>query len=127
MAKAETNILKRVMVKISSVSRVFRNNVGLFTTEHGDKIHTGLCKGSSDLIGWVPVEITPGMVGKKVAIFLGIEIKSSRGRASSGQLNFIKQVKGAGGIAFITRSPESASQELAKHIEETQNARSDTT
>jgi hypothetical protein len=125
MAKAETNILKRVMVAISSVSRVFRNNVGLFTTDNGDKIRTGLCKGSSDLIGWVPVEITPGMVGKKVAIFLGIEIKSSRGRASAGQLNFINQVRGAGGIAFITRSPEAASQELAKYIKEIQDARTD--
>ena len=123
MAKAETNILKRVMVKISSMSRVFRNNVGLFTTDNGDKIRTGLCKGSSDLIGWVPVEITGEMVGKKVAIFLGIEIKSGRGRASRDQLNFIHQVRGAGGIAFITRSPEDASQELVKYIEELKDAR----
>ncbi len=117
MAKAETNILKRVMVKISSVSRVFRNNVGLFTTDTGDKIRTGLCKGSSDLIGWTTIEVTPEMVGARVGLFVGIEIKSVRGRPSAEQTNFINQVNGAGGVAFIVRSPDEALAKLTQGIE----------
>ena len=117
MAKTETNILKRVMLEISSACRVFRNNVGLFTTDNGDKIRTGLCKGSSDLIGWASVEVTPEMVGARVGLFVGIEIKSARGRPSSEQTNFINQVNGAGGVAFIARSPDEALAKLTQGIE----------
>ena len=124
MAKAETNILNGVRLKISSMCRTFRNNVGLFTTEHGDKIRTGLCKGSSDLIGWVPVEVTPDMVGSQVCIFLAIEVKSGRGRASHPQLNFINQINGAGGIAFVTRSPDEAEMRLLKCVGRLRNGES---
>ena len=123
MAKEETNILKRVMVAISSVGRVFRNNTGMFTTENGDKIRTGLCKGSSDLIGWVPIEITEGMVGKRIAIFIGIEVKSARGRESEQQINFRTQVNSSGGISFVARSAEEADKTLQQRIKDIQNAR----
>jgi hypothetical protein len=124
MAKEETNISNRVRLKLSRLCRTFRNNVGLFTTISGDKIRTGLCKGSSDLIGWTTVEVTPDMVGKKVAIFMGIEIKSSKGRMSKAQIKFAENVNDAGGIAFMARSPEEAEEKLTSRIKDLQNARS---
>lgn len=36
-------------------------------------------KGTPDLIGFDSVEITPDMVGKRVAVFTGTELKASRG------------------------------------------------
>jgi hypothetical protein len=117
MAKLETNISNRVRLKISHLCRTFRNNVGLFTTNTGDKIRTGLCKGSSDLIGWTTIEVTPEMVGARVGLFVGIEIKSVRGRPSAEQTNFINQVNGAGGVAFIARSPDEALAKLTQGIE----------
>ena len=68
----------------------------------------GLCEGSSDLIGWVSREITPDMVGKRIAQFLAVETKSPKGRASSEQKNFIAAVKKAGGAAGIARTEAEA-------------------
>lgn len=116
MAKEESNISKRIMLQLSKSCRVFRNNVGLFTTNTGAKVKTGLCKGSSDLIGWHTVVITPGMVGKKIGIFLAVEVKSSKGRASEGQLNFIDKVNESGGIAFIARSDLEAQRKLSEKL-----------
>ena len=115
MAKTETNILKRVMLRLSAC-RLFRNNVGLFTTDTGDKIRTGLCKGSSDLIGWTSIKVTPEMVGKMVCIFTAAEIKSKTGRASASQNNFMYHVNDSGGIAFLARSPDEAEIRLLERI-----------
>ncbi len=100
--------------------RVFRNNVGTGwqgeTTRKGSLIiiqnprplHAGLCEGSSDLIGWTTIEVTPDMVGKKIAIFTAVEVKTSSGRVSEQQVNFIEQVRKAGGIAGIARNETEA-------------------
>ncbi len=109
MAYKETNILKSIMLRCSRYgSRLFRNNVGVFTTDRGDKIRTGLCPGSSDLIGWTPVIITPDMIGKTIAVFTALEIKTGSGVASDQQKNFIAQVKAAGGRAGLVRSDHQA-------------------
>lgn len=60
-------------------------------------LDAGLCKGSSDLIGWESVTITPDMVGQKIARFTAIEVKDGKGRATADQNNFIENVKRAGG------------------------------
>ena len=48
------------------------------------------------------------MVGRRVAVFAGIEVKAERGRVSDEQRRFVDAVRGAGGIAGIARSPEDA-------------------
>lgn len=100
--------------------RIFRNNVGTGwqgeCTRKGDlliirnprPLHAGLCEGSSDLIGWTTVEITPDMVGRKMAIFTALEVKAPRGRISPEQRNFLEQVHRSGGIARIAHSAEEA-------------------
>lgn len=69
-------------------------------------LNSGLCVGSSDLIGWTTVEITPEMVGRKVAVFTALELKTKKLQATKEQLNFIEQVKLSGGIAGIVRKIE---------------------
>lgn len=64
-------------------------------------IDAGLCKGSSDLIGWESITITPEMVGQKIARFTAIEVKDGKGRATAEQNNFIDNVKKAGGNGKI--------------------------
>lgn len=119
----ETNITRIIMLAISKLTKttVFRNNTGMGWTGNSMRkpdgtvlihdarpLHAGLCKGSSDLVGWTEKEITPEMVGKKVAVFTAIEIKAARGRATAEQLNFISRVRQAGGIAGIARNPDDA-------------------
>lgn len=85
---------------------LFRNNVGLAKLKDGRRIRYGLCPGSSDLVGWKTVEVTPEMIGQKIAVFTAIEVKSIRGKISAKQQNFIDVVRNAGGIAEIVREGE---------------------
>ena len=74
-------------------------------------IEYGLCKGSSDLIGWKSIEITLDMVGKRVAIFTAIETKRPKNsNTSDEQYNFINTVQAAGGIGLIAKSEKDLEQ-----------------
>lgn len=105
--------------------RLFRNNVGRAWTgkaevirsprtvrvNQGDVLirearpfHAGLAPGSADLVGWMPVEITPDMVGQSVAIFASVETKTARGRVADGQKLWAAAVDRAGGLAGIART-----------------------
>lgn len=101
---AESEILKRALLKWSKAgSRLFRNQVGAAYTLAGNRVTTGLGKGSSDLIGWTPVTITNDMVGQTVAVFTAIECKTAKGKIKPEQQNFIDVVRQSGGIAEIYR------------------------
>lgn len=86
-------------------ARVFRNNRGMFYTMDGRKVRAGLeANGASDLIGFVPIIITPEMVGRKVAVFLALECKNESWKKPNKehelvQQHFIEFVKENGGIA----------------------------
>ena len=65
--------------------------------------------GAGDLIGWTTVRITPDMVGQEVAVVTSIETKRTKGgRASPEQINWMKQIQAAGGIAGIANSVDAA-------------------
>lgn len=85
--------------------RLFRNTCGYITTDTRH-IRYGLTPGSSDLIGWKTVTITPEMVGCRIAIFLAVEVKTPKGRVTKQQQNFIDVVRRMGGIAEVVRSAE---------------------
>ena len=59
---------------------------------------------------WQGLGSTPGVpdiVGiLKDGRFLGIEVKTEKGRLSDHQIRFIKNIQDAGGIAFVARSLE---------------------
>lgn len=107
---SEAAIQQQVRLALSRAGAVaFRNNVGQYTDpKTGRPIRYGLSVGSSDLIGWTPVVVTPEMVGHQVAVFTAVEVKTPTGRPTEHQLNFIAQVLRAGGYAGIARSPGDA-------------------
>ena len=120
---AEKQIINEVLVSASKRGwRLFRNNTAkawagkIFRSpmacsvrlEPSDvvvrnayPIDAGLCKGSSDLIGWKSVIVTQDMVGKKIAIFTAIEVKYGLTRTTEEQQNFVDQVNLAGGQGKI--------------------------
>lgn len=103
---SEGKILKKLQILFTSVgARVFRNNVGLFETKDGRKVRTGLCVGSSDLIGWTPMVVTPEMVGKRVAVFTSVEVKTKNTKTTPVQHAWIQAVNTAGGIGIIEQDP----------------------
>jgi hypothetical protein len=101
----ETNLMNTILLA-NHGCRLFRNNTGAIKDQTGRLVRFGLCKGSSDLIGFKPVTITPDMVGRTVAIFTAIEVKTPGGKPTPEQLHFVKRVKDHGGIAGIARSVE---------------------
>jgi hypothetical protein len=127
--KSEKQIQHDIHTGLTGNTYLFRNNVGLaytgdvktnangsVTILNARPIKFGLCKGSSDLIGWTTVTITPEMVGRTVAVFTAIEVKSATGLASKSQKNFIKRIHDCGGIAGIARSLEDAESVVNQYI-----------
>lgn len=90
--------------------RLFRNNCGVYKDPRGHVVRYGVPStgGGADLIGWTIVAVTPEMLGRDLAVFTAIEVKSQRGRIRDKQENFIEQVREAGGIAGMCRSVEEA-------------------
>ncbi len=68
----------------------------------------GLGEGISDIIGFKSKEVTTEMVGKPVAIFCAVEVKTPDDRTTDEQANFIKLVNDMGGIAGVAYSVEEA-------------------
>jgi hypothetical protein len=123
----ESDIQNAIRLACARLATLFRNNVGLgWAGEVADRwgsslhirnarpLHAGLCKGSSDLIGWTPITVTQEMVGRKVAVFTAIECKNARGQISREQRNFLKRLKEDGGIGVVARSAEEASGGIAE-------------
>ena len=87
--------------------RLFRNNTGALFDMQGRLVKFGLCKGSSDLIGFRSITITPDMVGQKIAVFSAIEVKD-KGKVTVDQKNFINIINNAGGYAGVAKNVNDA-------------------
>ena len=118
---SEIDIMRAMQVAASQAgNRLFRNNTavgwvgqlagrpagGTVVLKNARVLHAGLCVGSSDLIGWTRVLITPEMVGQVKAIFNATEAKSAIGRPTPEQIQFINAVRASGGLAGIARTIE---------------------
>lgn len=109
----ETDLMREILLALSRAgARVFRNNVGVakYQADNGQmhRVRYGLAPGSSDVIGLVPVTITPDMVGQQVAVFAAVEVKTATGRLDPDQRAFLDMVRAKGGIAGVARSVDEA-------------------
>ena len=116
----ETEIQKEVQYALASRPdvRVWRNTVGTAwmgpCVNIGGKMYIkpvrkivfGLCPGSADLIGFKSVTITKDMVGKKAAVFLGVEVKQPGEKAKNIQDDWLKMVREFGGIGVVAYNKE---------------------
>lgn len=122
MANRETALQNSIRAGIQLVFaglRVFRNNVGVhklgaackkcgFKAGPTRRVVYGLQVGSHDLIGWMPYTIQPEDAGRKVAVFLSLEVKVDNQNLTDTQLNWATAVCKAGGISGRVRSLEDA-------------------
>lgn len=118
----EHEIQSRALLELSrGLTRLFRCNTGMGwagnISERGKgwikifnprPLHAGLTVGGSDTIGWTSVEITPQMIGKRVAVFTAIEFKAPGKYPSREQRNFLEIVREAGGIGGVAHSVDDA-------------------
>ena len=100
----ESDIQRLVQIRATELgARLFRNETGFCECR---KVSYGLCKGSPDLVGFVPVKITEDMVGQTVAVFLAPEIKARKGKLTQAQENWIEMARSFGALAGVCRSTQ---------------------
>lgn len=117
MANAETVLQQQIRLSLGTRSdlRLFRNNTGTLPDPRtGRPVRFGLAKGSADLIGLRTITITPDMVGRQVAVFTSLEIKTPTGRISPEQKNWHEMVRSRGGITGFARSVQDANEIVGK-------------
>lgn len=125
---SETNVVKDIILACSrGASRLFKLNTGVGWVGNFKRVKAMLVatsfrplraglilangdvlEGASDLNGWTSKVITPDMVGLNVAIYTVIEVKDLKGRTADHQKKFIANVRAAGGIAGVAKTPEQA-------------------
>lgn len=129
MARGENEVFKETQLALAHYyphDRLFRNNQGggwcgpgmtlragqVYRAVGGERlilhpqpVSFGLHTGAGDGIGWHDVLITPGMIGRHLAVFLSIETKKGRGKATREQENWRDQVNAAGGFAVVLNDP----------------------
>ena len=111
MSNQETVLQQHIRLALGKHSnlRLFRNETGkLPDPRTGRWVQFGLAKGSSDLIGFKTIKITPEMIGQEVAQFVSIEIKTNTGKISPLQENWLQKVKSSGGIVGVARTVKDA-------------------
>ena len=111
MSNQETVLQQNIRLALGQHSnlRLFRNETGkLPDPRTGQWVQFGLAKGSSDLIGFKTVKITPEMIGQEIAQFVSLEIKTERGKLTDIQENWLQKVKSSGGIVGVARTVKDA-------------------
>lgn len=130
--KKEHDLQNEIRLHVSKhqLGTLFRANVGRGWTGDAQRMNlttntntlvlvnprpfsTGLPMGFPDLFGFVPVTITPDMVGKQIAVFAAVEVKQKSGRISMKQRDMLAFLQQHGARAGIARSTEDAARILS--------------
>ena len=112
----ESALLRRLLLASSKLgARLFRNQIGRYRLARptcmecqrfGRIVSSGMAIGSPDLVGWLPVTITPEHVGTTLAVFVGVEAKTAEGKTSPQQRAFVAALERAGAVSGVVRSVE---------------------
>jgi hypothetical protein len=109
MANTETGVMRRILLALTGTATLFRNNVGARKLDDGTFLRYGVGgKGGPDIIGLRSIVVGPQHVGRVMAVFVAIEVKTPEGRTTPEQDHFLKVVAEAGGLAGVARSEQDA-------------------
>lgn len=131
MGAPERKLINETLKNLPENKRLFRINAGTgWTCSPSDMIHVrkamtipvfpgyivmrkprifhGAPNGWPDLAGWETVEITPEMVGQKIAVFIAEEVKATGG-LSDIQKMFRDTLEKMGGVFRVVKSSPQAS------------------
>jgi hypothetical protein len=111
---SERDFIDEFLLRSSAAGMRFsRNNSGVAFHRDGSVVSYGcFAPGGSDLLGWVPHLITPDNVGKRVAVFSAVELKTGRQLPSAAQKQFLRAVERAGGFGTWGRDVETIMKRL---------------
>jgi hypothetical protein len=110
----ESNKIREILEALPPEKRLFRINSGMGWTgkviRNDGKVLVmenprplrAAPQGWPDLAGWTMIEITPDMIGQKIAVFTAEEVKIT-GRLSKAQAAFKKILESMGGIFKVVK------------------------
>jgi hypothetical protein len=115
MGIKERDIINERLAGLGENERLFRANSGMGwagkSTRKGDFLilknprpFHGMPEGFPDLVGWTTVEITPDMVGQRLAVFTAEEVKAT-GKLSPEQERFRDVIERMGGRWRVISHP----------------------
>lgn len=88
-------------------AKLYRNRRGMLPLPNGGMLPFGLGPaGFPDEVGYLSIRITPDMVGKTVAVFMGVEAKTDTGTVASHQEGALDELRRDGAIAGVARNAE---------------------
>ena len=97
LALAENERLFRINAGMGWVGQTIKQTPGMIILKNPRPFH-GAPVGWPDLSGWTEIEITSEMVGKKIAVFTGEEIKAGKDRMRKEQTGFQDVIQRMGGV-----------------------------
>ncbi len=128
--ESESEVQQKVQLEAPKFNCILeRNNSGAFSDMTGRQIRYGLGNisakhaenmKSSDLIGIKTIVVTPDMVGKKIGIFVAVEVKKPSwnpkvlDKRERAQKNYMDWIVSRGGIAGFINSLDSFKKLLAR-------------
>lgn len=109
MGTAERDIINDILLNLPENERLFRSNSGMAwagkAVKKGEIIiiknarpFHGMPEGFPDLCGWTEIEVTPEMVGRRVAVFTAVEVKTGKQTLRKEQRRFKEIIERMGGI-----------------------------
>lgn len=116
MGAPEKKLTNEYLENLPPNERLFRINAGMgwagkvvrhdgsFLILEKPRPFRGAPEGWPDLFGWTTIEVTPDMVGQKIAVATGLEVKAT-GKLSKVQKKFGEILSSMGGI-FTTLKPK---------------------
>jgi hypothetical protein len=115
MGKKAREIENRILSELPPNKRLFKINAGMGWQGQVVKRESGLLILKNprvlhaapahwpDLAGWTTVTCTQEMVGQKVAIFTGEEVKAGKDRLTQGQKKFGDLIRRMGGVFRVVK------------------------
>lgn len=108
MGFKEKNLINEYLSNLPENMRMFRTNSGMGwagkSVKKGDitliknaRPFHGMPEGWPDITGWETIEITPEMVGSKIAVFTAVEAKTGSLKLSDKQNRFKEIIEKMGG------------------------------
>ena len=95
-------------------SRIDRLPGGKVLIHDARPFTTGLPTGFGDLFGLAARIITPEMIGAKVGVYIGADVKTKDGRLTDKQAAYLRAVNDNGGAADVWRSVDDALATVAR-------------
>lgn len=100
---SESSIQRAIRAKLGAMRiPMFRYQIGTFITSNGSFVHIGE-KGVSDLIGMTPYVVKQEDVGRTIAVFTALEVKTAKGALRKEQAPFLRMVNSMGGLGAVVR------------------------